>query len=589
MKRTSCVLLTLLLLCVSLCGCCAEDPNKAAMQAKVGINQRIKADYDEALAAVCHNGVFVGQPEGDVLSFKGVPFAEPPVGALRWKPPVLAPAGNDVYEAAYFGKSPIQSEWVSEVGSYYLQGEDCLTLNVWTNEAGPSEGKTVMVFFHGGSYGWGATSDPIYDGHNLVEKYPDLVLVTAEYRMGILGFIDFSDVPGGEAYAESGNLGLLDQICALQWVQKNIAAFGGDPDNVTVFGESAGAGSVSLLPLIAGTDGLFRRIIAESGSITLTYSRDECRNLTQMLLENSGCSTMEELLSLSEETLTELNEDLNDYNNFPERDGVVLPEDLYAAWESDALADVDLLIGTNSDEVRYWINEMGYYTSLLPGLFLYEHGMPFMYENNLRRMSPEEQALTKTFVGTQSGKKIWRITEFYNELLFRLPAVEQAARHKGTSYNYYWTMPGANETLGACHAMELSYVFNNPQVTIYTGGWYHETLADTVQEMWINFARTGDPGTDRYPWAPYTADSRMTMVLGEDPHMVENFKEEQRTVLTPLLHHYFNGCYAQLDWLVPQLGRIVCQMLFLLALAAAVVVLIVSIVKRSKRAKAHTE
>ena len=589
MKRTLCVLLTLLLLCVFLCGCCAEDPNKAAMQAKVGINQRITADYDESLAAVCHNGVFVGQQEGDVISFKGVPFAEPPVGALRWKPPVPASAGDDVYEATYFGKSPIQSEWISEVGSYYLQGEDCLTLNVWTNAAGPSEGKTVMVFFHGGSYGWGATSDPIYDGHNLVEKYPDLVLVTAEYRLGILGFIDFSDVPGGEAYAESGNLGLLDQICALEWVQKNIAAFGGDPSNVTVFGESAGAGSVSLLPLIAGTDGLFRRIIAESGSVALTYSREECRNLTQMFLENSGCSTMDELLSLSEETLMELNEDLNDYNNFPERDGVVLPEDLYTAWESDALADIDLLIGTNSDEARYWINEMGYYTPLLPGLFLYEHGMPFMYENNLRSMSAEEQALTKTFVASQSGKKIWQITEFYNEILFRLPAVEQAARHKGASYNYYWTMPGADETLGACHAMELSYVFNNPQVTIYTGGQYHEALAETVQEMWVHFARTGDPSTDRCPWAPYTADSRMTMVLGEDPHMVKDLKEAQRAMLAPLLHHYFNGCYAQLDWLVPQLGRIVCQVLFLLALAAAVIVLIVLTIRKTKRSKARTE
>ncbi|MBR0538319.1 MAG: carboxylesterase/lipase family protein, partial [Clostridia bacterium] len=359
------------------------------MLALAGENRQISGDYDEASAAVCHNGTFVGQPEGDVIAFKGVPFAEPPVGELRWKPPVPAAEGNGVYEAKYFGKSPIQSEWVSEVGSYYPQSENCLTLNVWTNVTGPREGKTVMVFFHGGSYGWGATSDPIYDGRNLVEKYPDLMLVTAEYRQGIFGFIDFSGVPGGEDYTESGNLGLLDQICALEWVRKNIAAFGGDPDNVTIFGESAGAGSVSLLPLIEGTDGLFRRIIAESGSVALTYSREECKNLTQMLLDKSGCATMDELTALSEETLAELNEDLNDYNNFPERDGVVLPEDLYAAWEADSLADIDLLIGTNRDETRYWVNEMGYYTPL-PGMFVYEHMIPFMYENNLKRMSPEE-------------------------------------------------------------------------------------------------------------------------------------------------------------------------------------------------------
>ena len=580
MKRTIGAIMVLLLI-ISLCGCAAEDPNKAAMRAMAGENRQITGVYDEALAAVCHNGTFVGQAEGDVIAFKGVPFAEPPIGELRWKPPVPAAAGNGVYEATYFGKSPVQTEWVSEVGSYYPQSEDCLTLNVWTNRTGPRDGKTVMVFFHGGSYGWGATSDPIYDGRNLVEKYPALVLVTAEYRLGIFGFIDFSEVPGGEEYAESGNLGLLDQVCALEWVQKNIEAFGGDPGNVTIFGESAGAGSVSLLPLIGGTDGLFRRIIAESGSVALTYSREECKNLTRMLLEKSGCADMDGLTALSEETLAELNEGLNDYNNFPERDGVVLPEDLYAAWEDDSLADIDVLIGTNSDEARYWINEMGYYTSLLPGQFLYELGAPFMYENNLNRMSPEERALAKSFVGAQSGRKIWRITEFFNQLLFRVPALEQITRHKGKSYNYYWTMPGSDETLGACHAIELAYVFNNPQVTIYTGGRYNEKLADTVQEMWVNFARTGDPSTDDYVWEPYTADSRKTMVLGEETGTVEDLKQEQRETIAPLLHHYFNGCYSQLSFFVPQLGRIVGTVLLALALVTAAAVML----RRRKKRK----
>lgn len=580
MKRMICAVMVLLMIGLSLCGCSKEDPAKAEMRAMAGENRPITGDYDETLSAVCRNGTFVGQKDGNVIAFKGVPFAEPPVGELRWKPPVPAAAGDSVYEAKYFGKSPVQSEWVSEPGSYYPQSEDCLTLNVWTNAAGPREGKTVMVFFHGGSYGWGAASDPIYDGHNLVEKYPDLVLVTAEYRLGIFGFIDFSEVPGSEAYAESGNLGLLDQVCALEWVQNNIAAFGGDPENVTIFGESAGAGSVSLLPLMAGTQGLFKRIIAESGSVSLTYSREECRNLTQMLLEESGCATMDELAALSEEKLAELNESLNDYNNFPERDGVVLPEDLYAAWEDASLADIDLLIGTNSDEARYWINEMGYYTPL-PGLFVYEHMIPFMYENNLQRMSQEERALTKGFVSAQSGRKIWRLTEFYNELLFRVPALEQAVRHKGTTYSYYWTMPGADETLGACHAIELAYVFNNPQADIYTGALYNEELADTVQEMWVRFARTGDPSADGHVWEPYTADSRKTMVLGEDIRMEEDLKQEQRETIAPLLHHYFNGCYSQLDLFVPQLGRIVGTVLGV----PAVVITAVVLLRRRKRKK----
>lgn len=445
------------------CGAGAHDVTKAQHRDRYGESEIIYGEYDGSLAAVCNNGVFVGLADNGVISYKGIPYAEPPVGELRWKDPVPARDSEIVRQAYYFGYSPIQSEWPSEVGSYYPQIEDCLTLNVWSNTNGPAEGKTVMVFFHGGSYGWGATSEPMYDGHHLVEKYPNIVLVTVEYRLGVLGFIDFSSVPGGEAYATSGNLGLLDQICALQWVQKNIAAFGGDPDNVTVFGESAGAGSVSLLPLTEEADGFYRRIIAESGSVALTYSREECQNLTKLLLEKSGCATMDDLKALSEEELVSLNEDLNDYNNFPERDGIVLPEDLYGAYANGDAAKADMLIGTNADEVRRWIAERGYYAPGIPGMPLYRYGFPIMYENNRKRMTDEEKQCVNAFLALNNGQSIWKLTELYNELLFRIPAMKQAELHSANGnrvYAYYWTMPDEDETLGACHAIELSYVFN---------------------------------------------------------------------------------------------------------------------------------
>ena len=136
-------------------------------------NKEITVEYDESLAVKCNNGTFVGKEESGVLAFKGVPYAEQPVDELRWKIAEPAADNDGVYEAYYYGKSPIQSEWASEVGSYYEQGEDCLDLNIWTNTKNTSANKTVMVFFHGGSYGWGGTSDPLYDGHNLVEKYDD--------------------------------------------------------------------------------------------------------------------------------------------------------------------------------------------------------------------------------------------------------------------------------------------------------------------------------------------------------------------------------------------------------------------------------
>lgn len=536
---------------------------KAYMLSLAGENRLLPSIPEGAPSVPCQNGVFVGKEEGGVLAFRGIPYAQPPVGPLRWKDPVPANNASEIHEAYYFGKSPIQTEWPSEVGSYYPRGEDCLTLNVWTNPAGPAAGKPVMVFFHGGSYGWGAASDPIYDGRNLVRKFPDLVLVTVEYRMGIMGFIDFSAVPGGEAYRTSGNLGLLDQACALRWVRENIAAFGGNPENVTIFGESAGGGSAALLPLMKEARGLFRRVIAQSGSVALTYSRKECQHLTRLLLKHSRCGTMTELLALSEAELMKLNEKLNDSNNFPERDGVVLPEDLYGAWDDPALKDLDFLTGTNADECRYWINEMGYYVPWLSGRFVYSTAVPMMYENNLLVMSGEEKAAAAAYVAKQKGKLAWRVTGYNNELLFRLPSAETAARHAragGRSYVYFWTMPCANPEIGACHAIELSYVFCNPHVDIYTGGLYHEALGDAVQRMWVSFARRGDPGTADHPWEPYTPETRRTMILGDPIHMASDPGKEDREQLQPLLRHYFNGCYSQLRLDVPHTRRIILKL-----------------------------
>ncbi len=568
-----------------LSGCSAGDYDavKAQIRNLYGENEIISGKYDTSLAAVCSNGVFVGLDDSGVISYKGIPYAEPPVGSLRWKNPVPAKDSETVYQAYYYGHSPVQTEWPSEEGSYYPQSEDCLTLNVWSNSNGPVEGKTVMVFFHGGSYGWGAVSDPMYDGHNLIEKYPDVILVTVEYRLGILGFIDFSSVPGGEEYSTSGNLGLLDQVCALQWIKKNISAFGGNPDNITIFGESAGAGSVLLIPLIKEANGLYNRVIAESGAVNLTYSKKECQNLTKLLLEKTGCATMDELTALSEEELIAVNEDLNDYNNFPERDGVVLPEDLYGAYEKGEAAKADMIIGTNADEVRYWIDEMGYYVSGIPGMSLYRHLFPVIYENNRKRMTDEEKQCADDFLSMQSGQKIWKLTELYNELLFRVPSLKQAELHAAngnTVYNYYWTMPGENETLGACHAIELIYVFNNPQITIYNGNVYNRELADTVQDMWVNFARTGNPSTETITWQPYNSQTRMTMVLGEDIRMESALKDEQRKLVEHLLGHYFNGCYSQLDLIVPHTFRIAGQILASVALLTAAAVCLIRILKR---------
>ena len=560
-----------------------NDPNKERIADLIGENKIITGEYAKNLSVTCNNGIFVGLQKDNVLSFKGIPYAKPPVGNLRWKEPIIAEDNNTVFEAYYFGKSPIQTETPSELGSYYSQSEDCLTLNIWLNTQDASKNKTVMVFIHGGAYAWGGTSDPLYDGHNLVNKFPDIILVTIEYRLGVFGFIDFSSLDEKGEYKSSSNLGLLDQICALKWIKKNINNFGGDPDKVTIFGESAGAGSVSLLPLISEADELFKRIIAESGSISFSFSAEETKLLTELLLEESGKSNMQELVSISEEKMKEINEKVNDYNNCPKRDDYILKGDLYDSYKSGKGKNIDMLLGTNKDELRYWINEMEGYIGSLSGLFTYTHLIPILYENNLNKLNDEEKKLVDKFMELQEGEKVWKITEFYNELIFRIPMNKMAEYHSnngGNTYVYHWKYPGEDELFGACHAIELSYVFNNPQENIYTGDKYNYELANEVQEMWVNFARTGNPSTPKHTWEKYNNETRKSMILDENIEMVEDYKKEQRVLIEPLLKYYFNGNINNLSNNVPQYYKIIFQIIgTLLIIIAAIIIIEIILIK----------
>ena len=549
-----------------------EEEMKAALRKEIrslyGENRRIDDEsYDRDLAVTCQNGTFVGRETEQVRSYKGIPYARPPVGNLRWKMPVPAEADDSIYEACYYGKSGIQTEAESERASFYPQGEDCLTLNIWTSDAVETSGKPVMVFFPGGGYGWGGTADPVYDGHNFVKTWKDVVLVTVNYRIGMMGFVDFSEVEGGDAYEGSGNLGLMDQVCALKWVRQNIEGFGGDPENVTIFGESAGGSSVSLLPLIKDAKGLFRRVIAQSGSVAFTYSREESRSFTKRLLKETGAQSMEDLLALSEEDLMKANEVLNDYNNFPERDGTILPEDPYEAYLRGVASDIDMLTGSNADEARYWIGEMG-------GYGIYLAGGSLLYKSMVQKLDPSDRHYVKEFMALQKDKTIWNRTEFINELVFRIPAIVQASFHAeggGNTYMYYWTKESAIPHYGACHAVELSYVFNNLEDTIFTGENADPSLAETVQEMWVNFAKTGNPSTEEHVWDPYDMKTRNTMILGDRIYPESDPMGKQRKLIEPLLAYRFNGYYEAYDDSVKYMKREILTFLkYFLALQAAV-------------------
>lgn len=543
---------------------------KARIRETWGENKPAAEPCDPTLTAKCTNGTFIGTRKDSLLIFRGIPFACPPTGDRRWKKPAPAPDDDGVYEAKYNGRSPIQTEWPTERASYYPQGEDCLYLNVWTAADRQTAGKTVMVFIHGGSYGWGGTADPLYDGENLVRAHPEVVLITIAYRVGIMGFVDFSAVPGGEAYPDAPNLGLWDQIEALKWIQKNVSAFGGDPGKVTVFGESAGGGSVSLLPFIPEAKGLFRRVIAESGSVALTYSKDECRDFTGRLMKAAGAAEMKDLLRLTEAELMKVNEKVNFYNNFPQRDGVLIPEDPYEPYREGRTAETDMLIGTNADEANYWVNEVG-------GFIPFRMGMPIQYENDLHLLKKEDRQRVRQYMKMRTGYSLWKIAGFFTEIMFRLPAVRQAEEHSrngGKVYMYYWKKRSHLPHLRACHAVELSYVFGNVTDTIYTGKPADPALSRQVQDQWVRFAETGDPGTPQLPWPAYDTEERWTMVLGEESGAEKNPLAEQREVLDPILDYRLNASYANMSFNVPFVWKAAGKILLVIGLVILILYLI---------------
>ena len=298
--------------------------------------------YDQSLAVKCVNGIFVGKKKENVIIYRGIPYVgKQPVGDLRWKAPVDITPNDGVYEAYYNAKSAYGNPNF-EVGSIYYWDEDCLYLNVFKSDDASDKKKPVMVWIHGGAFEAGGTVDPMFDCFNFMKENPDVIVVTIAYRLGVMGFLHLSHLPDGKDYPDSQNLGLLDQQKALKWVHENIAAFGGDPDNVTIFGESAGAGCCTMQPLVPGSQQYFKRLIAESGSVNLTRTPEEGIACTNKLMEALGCKTVADLLKVDGETLLEASA-VNFVHQFPERDGRILPTDTFEAYANGAAKNLEIL------------------------------------------------------------------------------------------------------------------------------------------------------------------------------------------------------------------------------------------------------
>ena len=506
---------------------------KAELNAQYGENKKITdGNYDKSLAVKCINGTFVGRKTDNVIAYKGIPFVgEQPVGEHRWKAPIDIVPDDGIYEAYYNGKSPCQVDDDWQRASYYPQGEDCLYLNVWKADDGAVK-KPVMVWIHGGAFEVGGTVEPREEGTNFVKENPDVILVFIEYRLGVFGFFHLSHLPDGADYPDAQNLGLMDQMMALKWIHNNIEAFGGDPGNVTIFGESAGGGSVSLLPLIEGSHNYFQRVIAQSGSVCFSRSEAEAIACTNEVMSALGCKTVADLQKVDVQKLVEAG-DVIDLRVFPERDGKFLPLDAYEAYANGAAKDLDFMQGCNKDELNYFLVCAGGPEPFID--FLNER-----LTTNITRLTAEERALVESFYKDVKGEVYDPLCRLYDQIWFIAPVFRQAENQTkagGKTYNYFFTVESSVPLMKCGHAVELSTVFNHPEQTFVTGRTFNETFSKTMRRMWVQFAKTGNPSLSATEspdgkakeWPLYDLENKQLMIF--DEFDIHPEKESQRKII----------------------------------------------------------
>lgn len=490
----------------------AEELQNAASH--YGENKKITdGDYDKSLAVKCVNGTFVGVKAENVITYKGIPFVgRQPVGELRWKAPVDVVPDEGVYEAYSFGKASCQDK---ELSSH--QGEDCLYLNVWKADDSSDAKKPVMVYIHGGAFVIGGADVALFDCTELIKENPDVIIVTIQYRLGVLGFFALSHLPDGGDYPDAQNLGLLDQKMALKWVHENIAGFGGDPGNVTIWGESAGAGSCTMLPLVKGSQEYFQKVISQSGSPIMTISMEEAAAGTNEVMEALGCKTVADLKKVDVQKLLDTAGELLLLRIFPVRDGRVLPLDPYEAYADGAAKNIAFLQGCNKDEMNFFVTVAGV------GGFK-EWAAERKANNYARLLTEEEKALVESYC-KEGAQESWEPdSRLFTQSWFLAGAVrlsEDQTKAGGKSYTYFYRVESSVPILKSGHGEELPIVFFHPEMT--DGRPYDATFSRTMRKMWIQFAKTGNPSlsADISPdgkakeWPLYDLTDRKVMVLDE--------------------------------------------------------------------------
>lgn len=461
------------------------------------------------------NGMVSGTSNaaGDIKIFKGIPFAAPPVGELRWQPPQPVEGWRGVRKCDAFSASPMQNKpvpFMMYTEEYLIPekpiSEDCLYLNVWTGAKAGNEKRPVIVWIYGGGFVTGGSACAIYDGEELAKK--GVVFVSINYRVGVFGFLAHPELTKASGGKSSGNFALLDQVAALQWVKENIAAFGGDPDRVTIAGQSAGAFSVNALMASPLTKGLFQRAIAESGGM---FNVDG-RALTLQAAEENGIKFMNAVHANSIEDMRKMSADdlqkaAGSFAASPVIDGYVLPANVYDIFSTAKQNDVPLLTGWNGDE--------GFAPQTIPTPEAYKADAEKKYGDlagEFLKVFPgndEEQIKKSQFALGRDNIFSWQNYTW---------AKMQTTHGKNKAYLYQFNhVSPTQEKYGAFHSSEICYALHTLHTWKLPFTDEDRKLEDVMSTYWVNFATTGDPnGKGLSTWKAFDPKKPQVMVLNTD-------------------------------------------------------------------------
>ncbi|MFD1658792.1 carboxylesterase/lipase family protein [Streptomyces caeni] len=474
-------------------------------------------------------GAVRGRYENGVAVFRGIPFAAPPFGPHRFRPPVPPEPWDGVRDAGAFGPTPPKPPY-SEAFARYLSdpvvpGDDCLNLNVWTPEPGSGARLPVMVWVHGGALTRGSSAVPVYDGSAFARA--GVVLVSFNYRLGVEGYGLFPDAPA--------NAGLRDQLAALEWVHDTVAAFGGDPDRVTVFGESAGAISIGALLASPPARGLFRRAVLQSGPPESTQ-RDKVRRLVRRMAARLKVPATAAAFAEVDRTLlaavqAEAGRRAGPVLGGPAFgivvDGDLVPRDPLEALLGGVARDVPLLMGWTSEEYRLWLVPAGLVERIdrlgpvaLAGAMARCHCGPEV-PRGYRTARPD--AAVSDLVGQMVTDHLLRRP---------LPRLADSRRGHAPAYVYEFAWRSGLPGLGACHALELGFVFDSagvPEAAKLAGPHAPRALAREMNRAWVRFATDGDPG-----WPAWDASHPVRVFGGEGDPVVHGPRDREMTLWAAL-------------------------------------------------------